>query len=157
MAFKQNPGRGNNSKTGYGLPTPFKQDIELTKKYTKGKKTLATQREKGNVDSGMVVDKASGFATAKPYEKSYATNEKTKQAYIVGGDKKTTATASSYGNDKAIKDLRKRFVSDSTSTMRARNRSAELYNATSGGTSPDKLSTRQKASLVSIGKAKKVK
>jgi hypothetical protein len=157
MAFKQNPGRGNNSKTGYGLPTPFKQDIELTKKYTQGKKKLATQREKGNVDSGLNVDKASGFATAKPYEKSFVTNKKTKQSYIVGGDKKTTASASSYGNDKAIKDLRKQFVSDSTSTMKARNRNAELYNATGGGTSPDKLSTGQKASLITISKAKKVK
>ena len=26
MAYEQKPGRGNNSKTGYGLPTPLKQD-----------------------------------------------------------------------------------------------------------------------------------
>lgn len=26
MAYKQNPGRGNNAKTGHGLPSPFRQD-----------------------------------------------------------------------------------------------------------------------------------
>jgi hypothetical protein len=158
MAYKQTPGRGNNPKTGNGLPSPFKQeDIELTKKYSKGKKTLATQREKGNIDSGLNVDKASGFATAKPYEKSFVTNKITGGASVIGGDKKTIATATSYGQGSEVKKLRKAFVSDSTSTMNRRNRNAELYNATSGGTSPDKLSAGQKTSLITIGKAKKIK
>ncbi|MFY8248480.1 MAG: hypothetical protein ACOVJ5_02130 [Gloeomargaritales cyanobacterium] len=28
MAYKQTPGRGNNSKTGHGIPAPFKQEQE---------------------------------------------------------------------------------------------------------------------------------
>ena len=156
MAFKQNPGRGNNPKTGYGIPSPLKQGIELTEKYTKGKKTLKTQREKGNVDSGLNVDKTTGMATAKPYEKSFVpATSKSQQAHIVSGDKKTVASASTYGG--GSEKLRREFTSDSASTMNRRNRSAELYNATSGGTSPDKLSNSQTASLVKIGKAKRTR
>jgi hypothetical protein len=42
--FKMKPGRGNMPKTGNGLPTPLRQDhggdIELTKRYTKGRKKI---------------------------------------------------------------------------------------------------------------------
>ena len=159
MAYKQNPGRGNSPKTGNGLPSPLKQDngIELTGKYTKGVKTLKKKREEGKTDTGLNIDTQSGFATAKPYEKKFVTNKDTKGASIMSGDNKTTATASSYGQGREVENLRKKFVSDSTSTMNRRHRSAELYNATSGGTKPDNLSGRQIASLVTIGKAKRTR
>jgi hypothetical protein len=155
MAYKQTPGRGNAPKTGNGLPSPLKQEIELTKKYDTGKKKLAENRAKGATPSGLNINKSTGEAVAKPYEKKFVENKKTGGASIIGGDNKTTATASSYGQGSEVGKLRKKFVSDSTSTMNARNRAAEFYNATSGGTSPDKLNTRQKGSLVKIGKAKK--
>lgn len=156
MAFKQNPGRGNNPKTGHGIPSPLKQGIELTEKYTKGKKSLEIQRDRGNVDTGLNVDQTTGFATAKPYEKSFVpATSKSQQAHIVGGDKKTVSSASSYGG--GADKLRREFTSDSASTMNRRNMNAELYNATSGGTSPDKLSKNQASSLVGLGKAKRVR
>jgi hypothetical protein len=155
MAYKQAAGRGNGPKTGNGIPSPLKQDVELTKKYDTGKKKLAENRAKGATPSGLNVNKTTGVATAKPYEKKFVENKKTGGASIIGGDNKTTATASAYGQGSKVKSLRKQFVSDSTSTMNARNRNAEFYNATSGGTKPDSLNTRQKSSLVKIGKAKK--
>ncbi len=155
--FKMKPGRGNMPKTGNGLPTPLRQDngIELTERYTKGVKTLKKKREEGNTDTGLNIDKTTGFATAKPYEKSFVTNKATKGASIMGGDNKTMATASSYGQGREVENLRKKFVSDSTSTMNRRNRSAELYNATSGGTKPENLSSGQVSSLVKLNKAKR--
>ena len=96
MAYKQNPGRGNSSKTGNGLPSPLRQDkgIELTERYTKGVKKYKEQRNKGNVDSSLNVDATTGFATAKPYEKKFVPNKVTKGASIIGGDNKSVATAS---------------------------------------------------------------
>ena len=156
MAYKQTPGRGNHPKTGHGLPSPLKQGIELTEKYTKGVKTLKKKREEGNTDTGLNIDKATGIATAKPYEKSFVpSTSKSQQAHIVGVDKKTVASASTYGG--GAEKLRREFTSDSASTMNRRNRSAELYNATSGGTKSENLSGNQIASLVNIGKAKRTR
>lgn len=153
MAYKQNPGRGNSAKTGSGLPSPLRQDsnVELTPKYTKGKRKYEEQRQKGNVDSGLNVDVTTGTATARPYEKKFVANKTTRGASVIGGDNKTTATASRYG--KEVENLRAGFVSDSTNTMNRRNRNAEFYNASSGGTNPNNLSGRQTRDLVSIGKA----
>ena len=157
MAYKQNPGRGNSSKTGNGLPSPLRQDngIELTERYTKGVKTLKKKREEGKTDTGLNINKTTGFATAKPYEKSFVTNKATKGASIMSGDNKTMATASSYGQGREVEKLRREFTSDSASTMNRRNRSAELYNATSGGTKPENLSSGQVSSLVKLNKAKR--
>ena len=41
--------------------------------------------------------------------------------------------------------------------MNRRNRSAELYNATSSGTKPDNLSSGQVSSLVKLNKAKRTR
>jgi len=157
MAFKQSPGRGNNPKTGYGIPSPLKQEIELTKKYETGKKKLAENRMKGSMDKGLDIDVRTGEAKAKAYEKTFVENKRTGGASIIGGDKKTMESATRYGAGKDVEKLRNKFVSDSTSTMNARNKNAELYNATSGGTSPNKLSGGQKKTLLTLGKAIKVK
>jgi len=157
MAYKQTPGRGNSPKTGNGLPTPLKQQIETTDKYEAGKKKLAANRLKGANPGGLNINTATGEASVKPYEKKFVENKKTGQAHIVGGNNKTVASASKYGNDKAVKDLRQKFVSDSTDTMNRRNRNAQLYNATSGGTTPSNLSAGQVASLITLGKAKRAR
>lgn len=159
MAYKQKPGRGNSSKTGNGLPSPLRQDggIELTEKYTKGVKNLKKKREEGKTDTGLNIDKTTGFATAKPYEKKFVPNKVTKGASIISSDNKTVATATSYGQGKEVENLRKKFVSDSAYTMNRRNKSAELYNATSGGTKPDNLNSRQISSLVKLNKAKRTR
>ena len=158
MAFKQTPGRGNSPKTGHGLPSPLRQDnIEPTEKYIKGKKKYKENAEKGFVGNGLKVDAATGVATVKPYEKKFVPNKTTKGASIIGGDNKTVATATDYGQGREVEALRKKFVSDSTSTMNQRNNSAEFYNANSGGTKFDNLNENQKKSLKSIGKATPVK
>jgi hypothetical protein len=157
MAYKQTPGRGNAPKTGNGIPSPLKQEIELTKKYEVGKKKLAENRAKGNTPDGLNINVRSGMATAKPYEKKFVENKKTGGASIIGGDNKTVATATRYGGGREVNELRKAYVKDSTQTMHARKSRAEFYNATSGGTSPDNLNTRQKKALVEIGKAKKTR
>lgn len=157
MAFKQSPGRGNNPKTGHGLPSPLRQEIELTKKYEEDKKKMAANRAKGSTDTGLNVDVRTGVASAKPYEKTFVENKRTGGASIISGDKKTTASATNYGGGKNVEKLRQRFLSDSASTMNSRTRNAELYNATGGGTSPDKLSGKQKKTLISLRKAIKIK
>lgn len=154
MAFKQTPGRGNSPKTGHGLPSPLRQDkVEPTEKYIKGKKKYKENAEKGSVNSGLNVDAATGVATAKPYEKKFVANRTTNGASIIGGDNKTTATATSYGQGREVEALRKKFVSDSTSTMNRRNSNAEFYNANSGGTKFENLNNKQKEDLKRIGKA----
>lgn len=155
MAYKQTAGRGNGPKTGNGIPSPLRQEIETTEKYEKGKKKLAENRTKGAMPSGLNINKVTGVAAAKPYEKKFVKNTMTGGASIMGGDGKTMATASSYGQGRETEALRKRFVSDSTNTMNRRKAQAEFYNATSGGTKPDNLNTKQKSSLIKIGKAKK--
>lgn len=158
MAFKQKPGRGNSPKTGHGLPSPLRQDnIEPTEKYIKGKKKYQENAAKGNVDSGLNVNPATGFATAKPYEKKFIEKPRGAGAVIVGGDNKTVASATGYGQGRETEALRKRFTSDSTATMNQRNRSAEFFNANSGGTKFENLNKRQKADLKSIGKTSPTK
>lgn len=153
MAFKQTPGRGNNPKTGNGLPSPLRQDngIELTKKYTEGKKTLEEQRKKGNTPGGMKVDAATGAATPNlPMHKVVKAGSYVRELDSKGGVVKEERM-DSRGNESFYKNVANRNA-DVTNRQTA---NASFYNATSGGTSPDKLSESQKKSLVSIGKAKK--
>ena len=153
MAYTQNPGRGNKSKTGSGIPSPLRQDVEPTEKYIKGKKKYKENAEKGFVNNGLKVDAATGVATAKPYEKRFVLNTRTGGASIIGGDNKTVATATDYGQGREVEQLQKRFTADSTNTMNQRNASAEFYNANSGGTKWENLSAKQKQILLGLGKA----
>jgi hypothetical protein len=166
MAYTQSPGRGNNSKTGHGIPTPFRQEIELTKEYEKGKKKQATQREKGAVDSGLNVDKASGYATAKSYEKTYEAPSK-ENAFTArikdskGNVVKEAKAERISGNvnpsgGKYVEALKKEYEKSKSSTESMRSKNKEQYNATGGGTKPDNLSEGQKNTLVKLKKANKV-
>lgn len=156
MAYTQNPGRGNKSKTGSGIPSPLRQDVEPTEKYIKGKKKYQQNAEKGFVGNGISVDPATGIATAKPYEKRIVKNS-TGGVFIVGGDNETIASARNYGQGREVEQLQKRFTADSTNTMKQRNESAEFWNANSGGTKWENLSPRQKQWLSSLGKASPAK
>lgn len=167
MAYMQRPGRGNHPKTGHGLPSPFKQtDIELTKKYDKGKATLDVQREKGNTPGGMTVNKTTGEAKANSYERTFeepsAANAftariKDSKGNEVGSAKAQMVSGSMVPNGGgAVDALRKKYAKDKSFTESSRHKNVDQYNATGGGTAPDKLSEDQKQTLIKLSKAKKV-
>jgi hypothetical protein len=169
MGYSQKPGRSPMLKTGRGLSpalmscSPMKQgDIELTKEYSTGVRKKAVARGRSGSESlknnsqGIVIDAASGMATAKPYEKKFVKNEKTGGASIIGGDNKTVSTASSYGKGREVEKLRQKYVSDSTSTMNNRNRNVEQYNITSGAKSTNIANDKEKKLLVKLGQAKHI-
>ena len=155
MAYKQTPGRGNSPKTGHGLPTPLRQDkdhggkIELTKKYTEGVKTLEKQRKKGNTPGGMSIDAQTGAAKPNlPMHKVVKAGSYVRELDTAGKVVKEERM-DSRGNEAFYKNVANR----NADVAKRQTANASLYNATSGGTSPDKLSESQKKSLVSIGKA----
>lgn len=172
MGYNQKPGRSQMPKTGRGISailmsySPMKQsrnDVELTEEYSQSVRKKANARRMSNSkklssnSQGIVIDQASGVAIPKPYEKKFVSNKKTGGASIVGGDNKTVSTASSYGGGREVEKLRKKYVSDSTSTMRNRIRNAEQYNITSGGKSPDKATGSEISTLVRLGQAKRTR
>jgi hypothetical protein len=64
MAYKQNPGRGNNPKTGNGVPAPFKQTMGATGMGTKAgekvnPKSVSPMKQMETVNK--VVSKAKEF------------------------------------------------------------------------------------------------
>jgi hypothetical protein len=170
MAYTQSPGRGNNSKTGHGIPTPFKQEIELTSEYDKGKKTMADARKKGGKNysnaiasiEGINVDVASGAATAKPYEKTFRPGEGQKgggsrsRASIISGGKTVKESGAGLFKESNEK-LYKEYKADSTSTMNSRNKNAAQYNITGGAKSPENADARDKDTLIKLRKAIAVK
>ena len=110
--YTQTPGRGNLDKTGNGLPKTFKQGDPIT-------------------NYGIGINPNTNEAFAKPYEKEWKAPTKAQpSAFIVNSKNETVASASSF---KDIAKLRNTFVSDSTSTMKSRNQTAEVYNAGIGG------------------------
>jgi hypothetical protein len=153
MAFKQTPGRGNNPKTGHGIPSPLKQEVELTDKYEAGKRKLAANREKGSVPSGMQINKNTGEATPNlPMHKvvkagSYVREVDTK------GNVVREERMDSRGNEKFYKSVESR----NADVTKRQTKNANLYSATSGGTAPSNLSKEQKDMLMTIGKAKLAK
>jgi hypothetical protein len=154
MAYTQKPGRGNNPKTGHGIPSPLMQtDIELTNKYTRGRQTLATRRQEGNTPSGLNVDSKTGFASAKGYEKKIVTQPSGDTLIVDSSGKTIESAKANKFNSTAVDALKKKYEKEKTSTGKYRHNNSEFYNANSGGTSPDILSESQKKSLVGLGKA----
>ena len=147
MAYKQNAGRGMMPKTGRGLsPTlmsgsPMKQtsDPEYTKtgydKLKNIKKNLKDKEGRASIEKvqGVIIDPATGKASAKPYEKSYSAGKSGQQDRVMTGDKKIAKSSSTKkGIDFGKKELRKEFVRDSTDTMNRRNRNANAINVSAG-------------------------
>lgn len=166
MAYTQKPGRGNNPKTGYGVPAPFKQtDIELTKKYEQGKKLLKKQREKGNTPPGMDVNSRTGTAVSRGYEKvfeepsvenAFTARIKDSKGKQIGMAKADNVSGNMVpGGGKAVEKLREQYNKEKAFTEGTRAKNVDQYNATGGGTAPDKLSEGQKKTLINLAKAKK--
>lgn len=58
MAYKQSPGRGNNAKTGYGIPAPFKQvdkevDLMIAKKKARTENDMKAKADSTGVDKRL--------------------------------------------------------------------------------------------------------
>lgn len=170
MAYTQSPGRGNNSKTGHGIPTPFRQEIELTKEYSKGTKSMSKARKSGTKGlsdiEGINVDVVSRKAAAKSYEKTYEMPSK-ENAFTArikdskGNVVKEAKSERVAGNvnpsgGKGVEVLKKEYEKSKSSTESMRSKNKEQYNATGGGTKPDNLSEGQKNTLVKLKRAKKV-
>ena len=150
MAYMQKPGRGNHPKTGHGLPSALHQEVELTAKYDKGKKTLADQREKGNTPSGMSVSSQTGKATPNlPMHTTQKVGPNMVELNSEGGFVAKERIPNS-GVTKLEGAVKKR--NEITTGQQTAN--ADFYNANSGATSPSNLSDKQKASLKGLGKIK---
>jgi len=145
MAYKQSPGRGNNAKTGHGIPSPFKQEEHKTKKTTEqvAKKeaagytfaeTKAAQKFASGAPgtgaiSGTEIDIKSGLSKAKGYEKKLAT-QPSGDTFITDGGGKTISSAkfNPHGN-KDVEALKKKYESDKAFTNDSRKANTISQNA----------------------------
>lgn len=143
--------------------------IELTKDYTKKQSALTRQiQEKRNLFGGVRTKAGSTEQEAKPYENRYYKNpNKNQPDYVISSDNKVVRSSSTNRytkpNERGIsgyrdkkmpitkEDLRKSFVSDSTSTMNKRNEVANKYNVDLGVKKV--LSEEDKQYLLRSGKA----
>jgi hypothetical protein len=134
---------------------PKDTEIEKTANYDKGVKRYAANKTKMKGDTGIDVNQTTGVASAKPYEKKYVPSSKSNpRASIISGANKTVGQSKGY--DKySEKNLRKKFVADSTDTMKRRNANANFYNVQAG--KKKDLTEEDKKSLVGLNKAKVVR
>jgi hypothetical protein len=170
MAYTQNPGRGNNPKTGHGIPAPFKQEIELTTDYERGKKRRTKAIAEGGKDylsgisnvEGITVDPSSGFATANPYERTFLPGsnqggKRTRAMITSGGKKVKEAAEGAAPTPRANTELYREYKQDSTARMQSRNRNAKLYNITGGSKDPNLADEEEKKMLIGLGRATPVR
>lgn len=152
MAYKQNPGRGNNAKTGHGLPSPFKQmEIEVTKKYEVGKNKLAENRAKGLGSDGLTVNKETGEAKPNlPMHTVVKAGSKIRELDSKGGVVREEQM-DTRGNKKFYKSVEDR----NSDVTRRQTRNAEFYNMASGAIKPENMSDDQKKRMIGLGKAVK--
>ena len=145
MAYKQNPGRGNNAKTGYGLPTPFKQEGPKTKKtneeiakklsenkFTNRELTSASKFAKGSEGTGMLsgtkVNKITKQAEPKGYEKKLITSP-SGDVSIVSGEGKTIKSAKySKFKPEAAEALKKEYEKEKSFTEDSRKANSNYQN-----------------------------
>lgn len=146
MAYTQNPGRGNNPKTGHGIPTPFMQTVDGPKTASmkaqvgkrEGKETYdqakkATEFAKGakgtSLMEGTQMSKTTGETAAKPYEKKLVT-QPSGDVFVVNSSGKTIASAKANKfNSTAVDALKKKYASEKSSTEDARTANATAQNA----------------------------
>lgn len=142
MSFKMNPGRGNNPKTGNGLPGALLQtktqnaaaSIEKKRKTgTTFKEDVADKRfAEGAAGTGIVPGTALNPRTnqtePKPYEKKLVT-QKNKDVSIMGGDGKIVKTAKYNSfNSRDIDALKKEYGKSKEDTQDARKANTMLQN-----------------------------
>jgi hypothetical protein len=172
MAFKQTQGRSPFLKTGRGIsPTLMggsamyqKKDIELTVEYDKGKEKMAAARSNPETKAGfegqqgIKIDTPTGTATPNlPMHKVVRGGSFLKELDSAGKlVKQVPYYDTSSDGGKAAAELTKSVNNRNADVTSRQTRNADLYNATGGGTAPDKLSEKQKESLVKLGKAKEV-
>ena len=145
MAYKQNPGRGNNPKTGYGIPAPFKQEGPKAKSMREqvankeGYETYAqvknaikfaeTATNENLSGSGLKFDSRTGETTGKDYEKKFVV-QPGGDAFIVDSGGKTIASAKANKfNSKAIDALKKKYEADKKFTEDSRKSTSIATNA----------------------------
>ena len=152
MAYKQSPGRGNNAKTGHGIPSPFKQSEDnfktkrahgdIAKKeeigytiddYNKGKK-FASEVSKADLSAqGTKFNPATGNTEPKTYEKSLKTG---KELGLKNADNDMFVTNASGGivkkaearNTNAVKSLKKEYETGKSTTDDARKANSMYQN-----------------------------
>lgn len=149
MAYKQSPGRGNNAKTGYGLPSPFKQEEPKTAKMkaqiakkedkgatyaeTKSAEKFASKAPGTGLISGTETNIKSGKTQPKAYEKSLKSGKELglekspKDLFITDAAGKVVKKAEAR-NPKAIEALKKEYQSAKSSTKDARTANSAAQN-----------------------------
>lgn len=145
----------------------FGSTIEKTREYTEGVKKYSKnlQKNKKSVEDGNGINIQGNKATAKPYEKKFvpSKNRGNSSALIVGkdgksfGDSESSLTPNERKNSEGgkagrEKALYRRYQSDSTSTMNARQKNADFYNLNSGANPEPNQAGKE--TLVRMGKAK---
>lgn len=136
MAFKLKPGRGNNAKTGHGIPSPFKQEgpkteamkSQVAKKEKAGLTFAETEAAKKfaggapgtGVLSGTTKNIETGETSAKAFEKKLV-KQPGGDVFMTDASGKTLESAkySAHGN-KAVQALEDKYKSLKSSTEDAR-------------------------------------
>jgi hypothetical protein len=174
MAFKMNPGRGNYSKTGRSIPTPFKQvDIEVDRMIAR-RKASNENESKAKADSTAVDNKLrkAGFFGNIPGEmgnkKANETRATLKSGIIasVNKDKSTGKYKKTYGSspakqvDKEVEAMisRKKASESKAKTEKARSE-GEAMRTKLEKAAKDKImsETRKRASADSTAVDKKMR
>jgi len=141
MAYKQSPGRGNNPKTGHGIPSPFKQEDPKTEKMkaavakkevkgatyseTKSAEKFANKAPGTGLISGTEMNIKSGKTEAKPYEKSLKSGkelglEKSPNDTFITDSAGKIVKKAEARNPKAVEALKKEFSSAKAFTKDSR-------------------------------------
>jgi hypothetical protein len=136
MAYTQKPGRGNNPKTGHGIPTPFKQEgpkteamrsqvakkekAGLTFAETEAAKKFASGAPGTGVLSGTTKDTKTGETSPKDFEKKLV-KQPGGDVFMTDASGKTLESAkySVHGN-KAVQALESKYKDLKSSTEDAR-------------------------------------
>jgi hypothetical protein len=138
MAYTQKPGRGNNAKTGHGLPTPFMQTepgpktakalAEVTKRKQEGvtekeyaaDKKFATGTPGTGMTSGTSFNPRTNETTANPYEKKLV-SQPNGDTFLVNGAGKTIEKAVfNKFKPEAVEALKKKYANEKAMTNDSR-------------------------------------
>jgi len=150
MAYTQSPNRGNNPKTGYGLPKVFLQTIDGPKttkiKESIGKKealgatyaeTKAAEKFASNPSPGLIpgteVNIKSGKTEPKDYEKSFKSGkelglEKAPNDMFITDSAGKIIKRAEARNPKAVEALKKEYEAAKASTKDARTANSASQN-----------------------------
>jgi len=145
MAYTQSPGRGNNAKTGHGIPSPFKQEgpktmkrrADVAKKEVMGDtyaeiksaERFANKAPGTGLMGGTETNIKSGKTQAKSYEKSLKSGkelglEKSPNDMFITDSAGKVIKKAEARNPKAVEALKKEFASKKSSTEDARSANA---------------------------------